>query len=174
MTTAEKAPVDLDSNHFMTSLIRHLSGMLQDVVGLDDAEGFVSLVGQRMGDEINQEYRRALALEKLPRSQVAEVLVDLKRRIGGDFYVVEESEGKIVFGNRRCPFGKMVEDRPSLCMMTSNVFGAITAENLGYAKVQLKETIAERHSGCTVVLYLEDSQESRSADGREYFDIADS
>ena len=58
--------------------------------------------------------------------------------------------------------------------MTSNVFGAVAAENLGYAKVQLKETIAERHGKCTVVVYLEDSQESRSADGREYFDIADS
>lgn len=173
MTTAANAPVDLDANRFMTSLIRHLSGTLQDVVGLDDAEGFVSLVGQRVGDEINREYRRALALRKLPRSQLAEVLVDLKRRVGGDFYVVEEGDSKIVFGNRRCPFGKMVEDRPSLCMMTSNVFGSITAENLGYAKVQLKETIAERHDGCTIVVYLEDTQESRSADGREYFDIAD-
>ncbi len=173
MATADNAAVELDSGHFMTSLIRHLSGTLQDVVGLDDAEGFVSLVGQRMGDEINREYRRALSLPKLSRSQVAEVLVDLKRRIGGDFYVVEESDEKIVLGNRRCPFGAKVADRPSLCMMTSNVFGSIAAENLGYSKVHLKETIAEGHNGCSVVVYLKDTQESRSVDGREYFDIAD-
>jgi hypothetical protein len=28
-------------------------------------------------------------------------------------------------------------------MMTSNVFGAIAAENLGYGKVELRETIAK-------------------------------
>ncbi len=30
-------------------------------------------------------------------------------------------------GNRLCPFGELVRDRPSLCMMTSNVFGYIAA-----------------------------------------------
>ncbi len=29
-----------------------------------------------------------------------------------------------------------------MCMMTSNVFGSIAAENLGYAKIELQETVA--------------------------------
>jgi hypothetical protein len=41
--------------------------------------------------------------------------------------------------------------------MTSNVFGHITAENLGYAEVKLEETIAEGHPGCKVVVYLRPS-----------------
>jgi hypothetical protein len=32
------------------------------------------------------------------------VLVDLKRRIQGDFYVLREDDQKIVLGNRHCPF----------------------------------------------------------------------
>jgi hypothetical protein len=71
--------------------------------------------------------------------QVADVLVDLKRRIQGEFYVIEKNENKIVLGNRACPFG----GHPSMCMKTSNVFGAIAAEDLGFAKVELRETIAK-------------------------------
>lgn len=170
MSSVSNSQVGLNESVFMRQLIRHLSGTLQDVVGMEDAEGFISLVGQRMGDDLNDAYRNALSVGKLSRSEVSEVLVDLKRRINGEFYVVEETDDKIVLGNARCPFGDMVKNRPSLCMMTSNVFGAVAAENLGYAKIELQETIAEGHGGCRVVVYLRDTEEARSAAGREYFD----
>jgi predicted ArsR family transcriptional regulator len=153
---------------FVRTLLRHLAGTLQEVVGLDQAEGFVAVVGQRIGDEIDGMYRTALQLERLDRATVTQVLVDLKRRIEGDFYVIEESDDKIVFGNRRCPFGDKVEGRPSLCMMTSNVFGAIAAENLGYAKVAIEQAIALGDRECRVVVHLRQDDESASATGREY------
>lgn len=163
------AAVELNPETFLTSLVRHLSGTLQDVIGLEDAAGFLSVVGKQVGAEINRDYRQALSLEKLSRKDVARVLVDLKKRIGGEFRVIEESADRIVLGNTRCPFGDKVVGRPSLCMMTSNVFGDISAQNLGYAKVHLAETIALGASGCRVVIYLRDSDESREATGREYF-----
>src|SRR4051794_29340697 len=126
--------VPLGRDPFLRTLIRHLSGALQEVVGLQEASGFVALVGQRVGDEINAMYRSSLGVQELSRQQVADVLVDLKRRIQGDFFVIEQDESKIVLGNRACPFAEKVQGRPSLCMMTSNVFGSIAAENLGYAK----------------------------------------
>jgi predicted ArsR family transcriptional regulator len=95
--------------------------------------------------------------------------VDLKRRIQGDFYVIEESDDKIVLGNRACPFAEKVIGRPALCMMTSNVFGVIAAENLGYSKVVLEETIAQGHSGCRIVVHLKATPEAEAANGREYF-----
>ena len=97
------------------------------------------------------------------------MLVDLKRRIDGGFYIISADREKIVLGNTRCPFGDRVKDRTSLCMMTSNVFGAITAENLGYAKVSLDETIAAGYDGCRVVVYLKPGDESDHAEGREYY-----
>lgn len=162
-------PVPLDRDLFLRTLIRELSGALQDVVGLEEASGFVSVVGQRIGSTIDSEYKAALKVQRLDRQQVAEVLVDLKRRIQGDFYVIEETEEKLVFGNRKCPFGDKVKDRPAMCMMTSNVFGAIAAENLGYAKVELQETIATGHAGCRVVVYLQPNEGTEKAKGREYF-----
>ncbi len=162
-------PLALDRDRFMRTLLRELSGTLQDVVGLEQAAGFVALVGQRMGDAINASYREALKQKTLSREQVAEVLVDLKARIAGGFYIIEQDETRIVLGNHACPFGDKVKDRPALCMMTSNVFGVIAAENLGYAKVHIAEAIATGSPACRVVVYLHRSEETRQVEGREYF-----
>ncbi len=161
--------IPLNRDVFMRTLLRHVSGTLEDVVGLKDASGYFSVVGQMVGDQLNTDYRAALHTDRLSREQVTQVLVDLKRRIEGDFYIIEESDDKIVLGNRACPFGDRVVGRRSLCMMTSNVFGAIAAENLGYAKVQLAETIAQGDPGCRVVVYLKSTPESEASPGREYF-----
>lgn len=159
----------LERDVFLRTLIRELSGTLQDVVGIEEASGFISVVGERMGRQMNQDYKSALEVSKLSREQVADVLVDLKRRIQGDFYVIEQNNEKIVFGNRVCPFAEKVLGRPAMCMMTSNVFGTIAANNLGYAKVELQETIAEGASGCRVIVYLNTTEEAEYAKGREYF-----
>lgn len=168
-TTIQAIPIPLERDVFLRTMLRHLAGTLQEVVGLEEAAGFVSVVGQKIGDEINAAYTSALDVERLSREQVAEVLVDLKRRIQGDFFVIEADDEKIVLGNRACPFAEKVVGRPALCMMTSNVFGSIAAENLGYAKVALEQTIARGDRGCRVVVYLKPSETAQQANGREYF-----
>lgn len=162
-------PLALERDVFLRSVLRELAGALEDVVGVDDAAGFISVVGQRIGDELNETYRTALDVAQLNRPQVADVLVDLKRRINGGFRIVEQDDEKIVFANTRCPFEEKVIGHPTLCMMTSNVFGSIAADNLGYAKVVLQETIARGDAGCRVVLYLKQTAISEAAAGREYF-----
>lgn len=166
---ASQLDIPLNRDVFLRSLIRELSGTLEDVVGVKEAAGFISVVGQNIGDQMNADYKNAFGVAKLDRAQVADVLVDLKRRILGDFYIIENTPERIVLGNRACPFGEKVLGRPSMCMMTSNVFGAIAAQNLGYAKVELLETIAQGHSGCRVVVTLSPTQEIQDSNGREYF-----
>lgn len=164
--------IPLERDVFTRTLIRELAGTLQEVVGVEEASGFVSLVGQAMGKQIEQMYKAALNVDNLTRDQVADVLLDLKARIQGKFYIIEQDEEKIVFGNSACPFADTVIGRPSMCMMTSNVFGSIAANNLGYAKVNLEETIAQGHGQCRVVVYLNQTPDSELADGREYFKAA--
>jgi len=166
--TASSVDIPLERDVFTRSLLRELAGTLEEVVGLDAASGYISVVGMAMGEQINEIYKTALAVDCLSREQVADVLVDLKKRIQGDFYVIAETEDRIILGNRACPFGDKVLDRPSLCMMTSNVFGHIAGENLGYAAVDLEETIAQGHAGCRVVVYLRPS-DSVPVSAREYF-----
>lgn len=170
--TAAGLDISLERDVFLRRLLRELAGTLQDVVGLDDAAGYISVVGAAIGEGINADYSRALGVERLSREQVGEVLVDLKRRIQGDFYIVEADDARIVLRNRACPFGELVRDRPSLCMMTSNVFGRIAADNLGYARVELLETIARGHGGCHVVVHLRPS-EPTAPGAHEYFSTKD-
>jgi predicted ArsR family transcriptional regulator len=163
------ADIPLERDAFLRALLHHLAGTLEDIIGLEEAAGFISIVGQRMGDEINNSYRQALDLPLLNCVQVAEVLVDLKRRIQGDFYIIAQDSEQIVLGNRACPFAEKVLGRPSLCMMTSNVFGIIAAENLGYAKVAIERSIANGDSRCQIVVYLKPTPAAVAANGREYY-----
>ncbi len=170
-SSVSEVNVPLKIDFFLRTLLSYLANTLEDVVGLQDASGFIAVVGNLMGEEINQYYREALAIEHLSREQVAEVMVDLKRRIDGDFYLIEQDEEKIILGNRVCPLGRMVEGHPSLCMMTSSVFGVIASQNLGYAKVVLDQTIAKGDGGCRVIIYLKPTAEANLVEGREYYRI---
>jgi predicted ArsR family transcriptional regulator len=160
--------VSLDRDVFFRRLLRDLSGTLEGVVGLEAAEGYISTVGGQIGHWINREYCSALDTDQLDADAVSAVCIDLKKRIGGDFFLISADEDRMVFGNRRCPFGEMVIGRTSLCMMTSNVFGRITADNLGYARVELDETIAQGHPGCRVVVHLQPDPDA-GPEAREYY-----
>lgn len=161
--------IPLERDLFLRTLIRELSGVLEDVVGLKEASGFISIVGQNMGNQMDLDYKKALGVSSLTRPQVAGVLEDLKHRIQGDFYIVEQNDDRIVLVNRTCPFGEKVLGRSSMCMMTSNVFGMIASQNLGYAKVTLAQTIAQGDQGCRVIVHLQSSAESEASPGQEYF-----
>lgn len=165
-----QAKLPLERDLFLRNLVRELAGTLEDVVGLEEASGFISVVGQSIGDWINENYREALDTQRFSREEVAAILVDLKARINGDFYIIEQDDEKIVFGNRACPFGDKVVERESMCMMTSNVFGGIASDHLGYAKVQLEQTIARGDGCCRVTVFLKTTPEADAADGREYFE----
>jgi hypothetical protein len=53
-------------------------------------------------------------------------------------------------------------------MMTSNVFGYIAAENLGYAAVELEHAIAQGHPDCRVVVNLRATERAEPS-VHEYF-----
>ncbi len=161
--------IGLDRDIFLRNLLRELSGTLEEVVGFDEASGFISIVGQQIAEWINQSYLDALGQENLSYEQVVDVLIDLKQRIRGGFYLKSADKDKIILGNNCCPFGDKVLERNSLCMMTSNIFGTIVAENLGFAKICLHKTIANGDKECEITVYLEDNDEARIDSGNEYF-----
>jgi len=164
--------IPLERDVFLRTLVRELANILGDVVGVEQAAGFISVVGQVMGRRIDRSYRDALRVPALDEEKVAAVLVDLKRRIGGDFFTIGRDDGKIVLGSHSCPFGDKVVGQKAMCMMTSNVFGSIAAQNLGYAKVHLEETIADGRPECRVTVHFKMSGESDAVEGREYFGTA--
>ncbi|USQ85647.1 hypothetical protein NFX46_18905 [Streptomyces phaeoluteigriseus] len=61
---------------------------------LEEASRYISLVVQAVGTQIDDTYLKALGQDHLSREQVAEALVGLKRRIKGDFFVIEQDDSK--------------------------------------------------------------------------------
>jgi len=66
------------------------------------------VVGQRIGDHINNHYETALRSENLTREQVVQVPADLEKAHQGRFLYIGQDDEKIVFGNRICPFEEKV------------------------------------------------------------------
>jgi predicted ArsR family transcriptional regulator len=164
-----RLPIVLDRDLFLRKLHRHLTGALEDVIGPDELAGLLSLVGQTLGEEIGATYKAAFDGSPMTRAQLADVLVDLKQRIGGDFHVVDDSASHIALEGAICPFGEEVQGRPMMCTMTSNLIGAIVAENLGYARVVVERSIAAGDEGCRVVVHLRPGDGAAPPVGREYF-----
>ena len=158
----------LDRDLFFRKMIRSFAKSLEETVGLEEASGYVALVGSEVGNWIEEQYRESAGKERFTPRELAELLVDLKRRIGGDFYIIDVSDEAIVLGNNACPFAELAVGRPSLCRMTSNVFGRITANQLGYARIDLPETIAKGDDGCRIVIHLRPNPTSDDED-HEFF-----
>lgn len=158
-----------DRSQFLGDLITGLASALQHSVGLELSEGFIKEVGEKVGEAISRDYASATADEQLSVEQLAEVLIDMKRKIDGGFRVETIERKRIVLVNDRCPFGKQVQGLPSLCQMTSSVFGRIAAANFGYARVDIKESIARANRQCRVVIDLEEPPVRGMLGGDEYY-----
>ncbi|WP_244480596.1 methanogen output domain 1-containing protein [Methylobacterium sp. Leaf399] len=167
VTDFKDAPIPIGLERFLGLVIRSLSTALEDTVGSHEAGGFISLVGIAISEEVQAEYLRAAGAERLGREAVSNALIDLKRRLGGDFYVIEDTAERIVLGNRRCPFGDLAKECPSLCTITSHVFGHMVAESQGYGRVTLAETIARGAQECRIVIDLDPDAPDHG--GQSYF-----
>ncbi|TVP70833.1 MAG: transcriptional regulator [Rhodobacteraceae bacterium] len=158
-----------DKDEFMRTLIRELAGILEDTVGVQEASAYVNHVGLLIGRALNRDYRAACATDRLDQEQIASALVHLKKRIDGGFSIEQVDDDMIILVNSACPFGDKVVGRPSLCRMTANVFGHIAAENMGYARVGIKEAFARGDTRCRVSVSFRHLQTEPAADETDFF-----
>jgi transcriptional regulator with PAS, ATPase and Fis domain len=107
--------------------------------------------------------------ETLDIESYTELILGLKNNIGGKFSLASSNQDCITVSNSRCPFGDQVTNFPELCRMTSSVFGGIAARNFGYAKVELKKTIARHDGMCEVCVYTNPNA-AKGRPGMEYTD----
>lgn len=141
---------------FLRALVVQLAQTIEIHHGQDAADAAVAQVGTDVGGRMLDEFRLAGAVAgRMTPEEVARCYVRLKHAIDGGFRIVEASAERIVLVNDRCPFGEVVQQAPSLCRMTSSVFGGIAARNSeGGAAVLLEERIALGDAGCRVVVEL--------------------
>ncbi|WP_407494972.1 methanogen output domain 1-containing protein [Pseudooceanicola sp. MF1-13] len=153
-----------DREEFLNRMIGSLSETIEDVVGVEDAESFIGVVGRRIG---NSDLAEMPATEDVDAKSVGDHLAEFKRRIGGEFQVTSIDGATVTFENTRCPFGAEVTGRTSLCQMTTNVFGRVAANATGYANVCVHKAISRGDPTCVVTVRL--AREAKEDDGGQDF-----
>lgn len=150
---------------FLRALVIQLAHAVELQQGPEAAEAAVAQVGTDVGAQMEDEFRLARGIVgRLSPSEIGQCYVRLKHAIDGGFFVLEATDERVVLGNTRCPFGDVVTQAPSLCRMTSSVFGGIAARNSDEGvTVLLEERIAIGDPGCRVVVRLRpDGAEDRA------------
>ncbi|MDI1462148.1 methanogen output domain 1-containing protein [Catellatospora sp. KI3] len=151
----EAGPDGFGRETLLRALLVELARAVEDGAGPQRAQDLVAHVGATVGGQMEAEYRAARHIVgRLSAEQLAECYVRLKAAAGGDFYVIEVTDERIVLGNRRCPFGDAVRFSPAMCRITSSIFGGIGARNRGTVTVDLAERIAVGDQQCRVIIDL--------------------
>jgi DNA-binding NtrC family response regulator len=165
----------LDQISFLQSFIAHSIRSAAQHCFKDEREkqSYVEHLGLASSHCLEAAARQDLGLTgKLSADAYAEVILDIKNRIGGAFSREPSEPDVIRVSNQRCPFGEAVTQAPELCRMTASVFGAIAARNFGYAKVELRKRIATGDGSCEVCIYTQRTL-AEDKDGDEYEQTGD-
>ena len=131
-------------------------------------ESLIERIAKSAGQYFEQTYRDEYAKQNnLNSESYIDLILKLKNRIGGNFSLASVEADTITVVNTRCPFGEGVTNFPELCRMTSSVFGGIAARNFGYAKVEIKQSIARQNGGCEVCIHTH-AESAAGKPGVEY------
>lgn len=152
---------------FLAMLVRAFNDTLCDTVGPREAEGFNHLVGMAIAEQVLASYLAVAGVSRLDLTATLDAMRDWKRRLGGDFTILERTDKRVVLVNGRCPFAGMIGDSGAMCRVASHVFGHMVAESQGYGRVTLSDTIARGSHGCRIVIDLE--PDDHDGPGHSYY-----
>jgi transcriptional regulator with PAS, ATPase and Fis domain len=139
-------------------------------LGQKHCEELIEHIAKTAGCFFEETYRdNTHKTETLDVESYIELILGLKNNIGGKFSLASSNKDCITVTNSCCPFGDQVSNFPELCRMTSSVFGGIAARNFGYAKVEIKQSIARHNGKCEVCVYTSPSA-GKDRPGMEYTD----
>ena len=160
---------DLTPTLFLQTFVLELIHASEQL-GQQHCEQLIEHIARTAGCFFEETYRNEKNnQDPLDRESYTELILGLKNNIGGNFSLSSSNQDCITVVNSSCPFGAGVTNFPELCRMTSSVFGGIAARNFGYAKVEIKKSIA-RHDGCCEVCIHTNPDTAIGRQGLEYTD----
>lgn len=160
---------DITPIFFLQTFILELMHASEQL-GQEHCEELIEHIAKTAGCFFEETYRgNTEKTERLDRGSYTELILGLKNNIGGKFALATSTPDCITVVNSCCPFGEQVSNFPELCRMTSSVFGGIAARNFGYAKVEIKQSIARQDGKCEVCVYTNPNA-AKDRPGMEYTD----
>ena len=153
-----------DLQRFLQKMLGSVAGTLEEIVGLEEAKGYMSLVGEQLACSTDIAPGRCASAY-----ETGDLFVSMQRQVGGGFRVTSTGVDRVELQSLTCPFGRHVVGRPSLCMITSNMFGRLAAEQHGHVTVELAEAIARGDRRCVVRVNTAPDLEISTDNQRHFF-----
>lgn len=161
-----------DRGTFAVGLLANMSDMFVAMESVKATEDAIAYVGRLFGRELSKKLAEQNGDEPLDHNQLAEALVELKRRIGGNFTIESATPERIVLKNTVCPFGDRVIGRPHLCTMTKQVFSQVAEDQGALGAVDIVKAISRGDKMCEVVIHLAEQPAMENQLLREAIEIA--
>ena len=158
---------DLSPTFFLQTFVLELMHASEQQ-GQEHCEQLIEHIARTAGCFFEETYRNEKNIQSpLDRESYTDLILALKNNIGGKFSLAHTDQDSITVVNSCCPFGEGVTNFPEMCRMTSSVFGGIAARNFGYAKVEIKKSIARHDGKCEVCIYT-NPESAKGQPGTEY------
>lgn len=163
----------MDANSLLRELLAGAATISEQALGPEMASAYLTAVGRLVAGKVEQLYRDAWGVRRaFTPEEYARLVVDLKKRIGEEFFLTSVSREKVVIHGGQCPFRDLVRTTPQLCLITGSLLGDIAVRNFGYAKVARRRCIGAGDAGCEIAVHLAGTDESLAEEGTEFSDPA--
>ena len=165
--------IRLDASGLLRELLAGAAAISERALGPEMASAYLTAVGRLVAGKVEQLYRDAWGVRRpFTPEEYARLVVDLKKRMGEEFFLSSVSGEKVVIHGSQCPFRDLVRTTPQLCLVTGSLLGDLAVRNFGYAKVARRRCIGAGDPGCEVAIHLAGSHESVAEEGMEFRDPA--
>ncbi|MCX7338572.1 MAG: methanogen output domain 1-containing protein [Alphaproteobacteria bacterium] len=156
-----------DKVFFLSTILEELVGAIESLVGFEEAAGLMHIVGHNIAEKVHPHSEEG---HLLTADQALSIFNDCMKAKGGEAYLLSPDPDKRVIKIKECLFGKEhVKNHPSLCKLTTSILGRFIAQNHGYSRIEIKETIAQGCAECHINIDLKPSSDTESSHGIEFF-----
>src|SRR3989344_1767901 len=160
-------PVNFNRESFFQEITLQLVSNMDK----EHSKELLNKAGSALGKQIFELYRQFYGVEKLNVEQFAEAVLDVNKKIGAAFTVIEKIQDKIIFANTRSQFGEAAKSLPELSILTSSILGTMAVKSFGYAKVSMRKSIAKDNEDY-IIVYLKKTEESEKEKTTDYVETS--
>lgn len=165
-STAPQTPIMKVLVYVIQAIAKHLHPSV--------VEDMVCRVGVQLGREGVAEYRQARrAGGRFDPHPFARCLEAIGKQCGWKCRVKVESDDVMAISLLDCPFRAPGEAGHYVCKLVSGFFGAVVADELGYAKASISGCDGTSLAHCIITIYIRQTEESLAATGVVYRQMAD-
>jgi len=150
------APAEISKEAILVDMIVDIAANLDE----NTASTAIRKAGIEAGKKIDKVYKQFYNTERLSLEQFSEVVMDVGKKLGAAFTIIEKGPEAVHFHNNKSILGEDAKKSPALGGILAGMLGTLAAKNFGYAKVVLSKSLARGDPYDDIIIFLKKTEES--------------